>query len=494
MTAVDDSPPPSVLIDLDLIDVPDDRQRQKAEADNMLTGSIQSRGLLQPIIVHEKGANGRHLLVAGERRIDAHRKLQRPQILARIFEQLSPIAAFEIELQENIARQNLSWQELVGAVGRYHAMRCEQFTGWTQMGTGNALGYSQAYIAKMLIIAEELADTEVTTCPTMQGAFNLISARADRARIAAQSRGLVVAGATKLVIPPAMPVNATREERTAALLQNVDLTGKAAATIADMDQQIADIHSGRLAAAALEQQRRTEIVSDLIITADFLEWAAGYAGPKFDVLHIDFPYGKNYSGARTRKTSVPIAPVYADDPDIFFGLVAGFLAVQDRIAFGAAHALIWYDMQYHQWLIEQFLAADWSLVQPHPFIWSKGYQGIAADVKRRPRHVYETCLMFVRGDRKIVKIEKDVIDCPIDEKLHLNQKPMQMLLHLLSIFVDEHTAVLDPTCGSGSALAAVAKLRCARFLGIELDENNAQVARFLLQRHAPDVAAHSTSS
>jgi DNA modification methylase len=203
------------------------------------------------------------------------------------------------------------------------------------------------------------------------------------------------------------------------------------------------------------------------------------------VLHIDFPYGKNYSGARTRKTSVPIAPVYADDPDIYFGLVAGLHAVQDRLAFDAAHILFWFDMQYYQWTIDQFAAAGWALIQPHPFIWSKGYQGIAADVKRRPRHVYETCLLFQRGDRKIVKIEKDVLDCPIDEKLHLNQKPMQMLEHLLSIFVDEHTAVLDPTCGSGSALAAARKLGCQRFLGVELDPNNADVARFLLQRHAP---------
>lgn len=90
--------------------------------------------------------------------------------------------------------------------------------------------------------------------------------------------------------------------------------------------------------------------------------------------------------------------------------------------------------------------------------------------------------MFSRGDRKIVKLDKDVLDCPIDEKLHLNQKPIAMLKHFLGMFVDKHTAVLDPTCGSGSALAAAKQLGSNRVLGIELDPANADVAKFFLQR------------
>ncbi len=112
---------------------------------------------------------------------------------------------------------------------------------------------------------------------------------------------------------------------------------------------------------------------------------------------------------------------------------------------------------------------------------------MASDVKRRPRHVYETCLLFSRGDRKIVKLDKDVIDVPVDEKLHLSQKPIAMLKHLLGMYVDEHTAVLDPTCGSGSAIAAARLLGAARVLGVELDSNNADVARLILQRTVPNV-------
>lgn len=460
--------------------IPEERQRDKAFADEALIVSIEQQGLINPIVIH---ADGR--LVAGERRLDAHIKLSRPFIRATILENLSPIKAFEIELQENLARKQLTWQEEVRAIGKYHAERLAAFPGWTQMGTASALGLSQGHLSTVLAIAEEIEDVDVQNCPTLRGAFNLLTARADRARMAAQSRGLEIAGAVAIALPPAIPANATKEERTAALMAHVDLTKNVNQTVTDIDKSLAAIQQGRIAAAALEQQRKHEIVSDLVLNEDFLNWAASYTGPKFDVIHADFPYGKNYSGARTRKTSVAIAPVYADDPDIYFGLVEGFLKMQDNFCFPAAHCIFWFDMQYYQWTIDQFEAAGWKLVQPFPLIWTKGYSGVASDPKRRPRHCYETALLFSRGDRKIVNLDKDHFECLLDEKLHLNQKPLDMLKHFLNLVVDEHTAVLDPTCGSGSALAAALQLKAARVLGIELDENNADIARFLLQRKAP---------
>lgn len=470
--------PAIVMLPVAGITVPPDRQRAKAEADNSLIQSIDRLGLLNPIIVHADMT-----LVAGERRLDAFRKMNAKLIPARVFEELPPVARFEAELQENLARKQLTWQEEVKAIGRYHQLRVASYKGWTQMGTADALGISQSHLGTILTIFEEVDDPDVMACPTMKGAFNLISSRADRAKIAAQSRGLIAVEAVSSLLPTNLPAGATREEKTQALLENLKIEKFAAETVDDIDKSIKAIHEGRAAKAMLDAQKKLEIVSDLVVNADFLEWAEAYAGPRFDVMHVDFPYGKNYGGARTRRTGkTHIAPIYADDPDIYFGLVAGFLALQDRFAFSAAHCIFWFDMQYYQWTIDQFLAAGWDLVAPFPYIWTKGYQGIASDVKRRPRHCYETALIFSRGERKLIKLDNDHFNCPVDEKLHLNQKPIPMLKHLLGMFVDEHTAVLDPTCGSGSALAAAKKLGASRVLGIELDDNNADVAKFILQR------------
>jgi ParB/RepB/Spo0J family partition protein len=468
--------PPIILISIDKIKVPKDRQRQKAEADDALIQSIDRRGLFHPIILHKDLS-----LVAGERRLDAFKKLKHTEIPARIFEQLPPLARFEAELQENIARKQLTWQEEVLAVGRYHEMRKKDYGGWTQMGTAEALGFSRQHIGYILTVFEERADADVMASATLKGAFNLVSSRAERATIAAHNRGLVQIEAIHKLSPSLNP-NATPAERTAALLASIKTEDLAAETVEDIDKKLKAVKEGREAKALLDANARLEVASDLLINADFLEWAEGYSGPKFDVLHLDFPWGKNYSGARTRRTGAHICPTYADHPEIYFSLIEGFLNLQDQFAFPAAHCICWFDHIYYAWTIEQFEKAGWQLVQPHPFIWTKGYQGIAADVKRRPRHCYEAALLFVRGDRKIVKLDKDWFDCPVDEKLHMNQKPMPMLKHLLGIFVDEHTAVLDPTCGSGSSLVAARLLGSQRVLGIELDSDNADIAKFMLQR------------
>jgi len=57
-----------------------------------------------------------------------------------------------------------------------------------------------------------------------------------------------------------------------------------------------------------------------------------------------------------------------------------------------------------------------------------------------------------------------------------------MLRHFLQMLVDKNTTVLDPTCGSGSALAASLQLGSPRVLGVELDPENADVARHIVAR------------
>jgi ParB/RepB/Spo0J family partition protein len=464
--------------------VPEARQRDGAKADQALMDSIDRDGLINPILVHQQDAV--YTLVAGERRLDAHRQLKADLIRATVLERLDPTLAFRLEFQENMARKQLSWQQEAKAVLQYHNMRLEAVGPmWTQRGTATDLGMSDASISRYIVVAKQLDDEEVRGCQTMQGAFNLLSGRAERALAAASSRGLDIASAITSDLPPTIPVGATRAEKTALLAQNLSLTDTVTKVVDSTAEAIERITAGEEATAALTQAHTAErsLAADLIVNADFLEWASTYDGPKFDVLHLDFPYGKGYRGSNTRKTGrASINPVYLDDPDIYFELVDGFLVHQDNVAFPSAHLLFWFDMSYYQWTIDRITAGGWTLVQPFPLIWTKGYTGVASDPKRRPRHCYETALLFSRGDRRICKLENDHGDFPLDEKLHLNQKPLAMLRKFMSIVVDEHTAVLDPTCGSGSALAAALQLKAARVFGVELDASNADVARYLLQR------------
>jgi site-specific DNA-methyltransferase (adenine-specific) len=56
-------------------------------------------------------------------------------------------------------------------------------------------------------------------------------------------------------------------------------------------------------------------------------------------------------------------------------------------------------------------------------------------------------------------------------KIHPTQKPVAALLPLVEAFSAKGGLVLDPFCGSGSALIAAQKLS-RRYLGIELDNGH----------------------
>lgn len=457
------------------IKIPADRQREKAVADEALMTSITQHGLINAIVIKADGT-----LVAGERRLDAHRQLNKEFIEVKIFEEMSEQDAFLVELQENLARKQLTWQEECRAIHKLHQMKLANFAGWTQQGTASEIGMSSSWVGKLIIVAEEMAaegpDGSISTAASHAGAYNLITTRMERATAAAQSRGLIAVDAIDQTI---MSADASKEEKTAALMK------KMKEPLAQASAPVSVIEQGRQAKQLLEQHKdKTPVKADeRIICTDFCRWAATYTGPKFDLLHLDFPYGKDYAGSNTRKTGKDTStPAYSDSQNVLWELCEAFVIHQDRFATDTCHMIFWFDMMYYQQLVDFFSEAGWRLVQPYPYIWTKGYTGVAADPKRRPRHCYETALIFARGDRKLIKLENDHIAANLDEKLHMSQKPIKVLTHLLSMFIDEHTAVLDPTCGSGSALNAALLLGAERVLGLEIDQSNADVAATIVNR------------
>ena len=90
--------------------------------------------------------------------------------------------------------------------------------------------------------------------------------------------------------------------------------------------------------------------------------------------------------------------------------------------------------------------------------------------------VYETALFGSRGDRLIVSVVANLYPAPTDTSQHISAKPEEMLRHFFSMFVDEKSKVLDPTCGSGTALRAAKGLRAEYVLGIEKNEGFAERA------------------
>jgi DNA modification methylase len=131
--------------------------------------------------------------------------------------------------------------------------------------------------------------------------------------------------------------------------------------------------------------------------------------------------------------------------------------------------MFWFSMDYYQETITQLEAMGW-WVNPFPLIWHKSdNMGILPDPTRGPRRIYETCLIASRGDRKIVRAVSNVVSHPTTKTIHMSEKPIGMLTKFMEMFVDEHTALLDPTCGSGNAIRAAEARGAHAVLGLERD-------------------------
>jgi site-specific DNA-methyltransferase (adenine-specific) len=86
------------------------------------------------------------------------------------------------------------------------------------------------------------------------------------------------------------------------------------------------------------------------------------------------------------------------------------------------------------------------------------------------------------------------------EKIHPTQKPVKLLERLISLFTDEGEVVIDPCCGSGSAVIAAHRSGRSGY-GFEIKKNFHKLACEWLERErqqqsifAPERAKHAQDS
>lgn len=480
-------PPSAVYIDRD------SRQRREISTKGLID-SIRARGVLQPIIVEGKpGADGRHQLIAGERRLTASIELELLSIPCRFIEDLDPIEAQIVELEENIKREDLPWQDIVRSVEEIHGLYVRLEASWTQQETADSIGLSPGIISMYLKVSGELGTERVQKATTVREAYNMLGRRDQR--LAGEAlQEILDAGQPDPVALAALFAGAPGVDGV-VLYQDDPEASAELAVLPETDQPRGDgvgtapgthiILPRTVDGAPTGLMARSRLLPDAaktILHESFLHWAPKYQGRKFNLIHCDFPYGVNlFAGPQGGGQD---ATAYDDTPEVYFRLLACLLDNLDRLMSVSGHLLFWYSEKHRDQTRELFATRAPSLVfQPFPLVWLKSDNaGIAADVRKGPRHVYETCLMATRGARQIVRVVADAYSAPTDKRFHTSTKPEPMLKHFLTMLVDEQTRVLDPTCGSGSVLRACEALGAAETLGLEVDEQTAGLARMALRQ------------
>lgn len=432
-----DAAPWSALLSLDSIIVKrDERQRKELTNIEELMESIKRRGQLQPVVISRD-----NVLIAGERRYTALQRLNHSRIKVVYSDELDEAELKAIELEENIKRVDLPWKDNCLAIDSYHRLHLTRDPDWTQSKTAEALGLDAGEISSRLAVAEELqrGNKLVAESPKLSTAKGIVKRQNER-RAAAETSQLM-----------AMVNPKPKKEQPNGSSQETSLTSS----------------GGESAATG----------TGFILNEDFNTWAESFDGERFNLIHCDFPYGVGMH--KSDQGSGDSYGTYEDTPDIYWALVDTLLAHLDNFCEDSAHLIFWFSMDYYTETLER-LGTRFS-VNPFPLVWHKSDgAGILPDPNRGPRRTYETALFASRGDRKIVRAVSNSVGAGITRGRHMSEKSQDVLRHFFRMVVDEHTSLLDPTCGSGSALRAAHSVGAPRFLGLEVNKEFADHADELL--------------
>ena len=434
------------MVPLEVIKV-DREQRQRRQIDPTdLIPSIRLRGIMNPLIIDPDWN-----LIAGERRYAAAQAIGLTEVPVRMTTELNPSELQIIELEENLKREELDWKDAARATQRIHQLLRLGNPAQTQDMTADSIGMARTWLTKQLMVARELdkPTSAIAQCTGMKEAYNVISRKQEREKAAAFQE----------------------------LLDDVQLTATEILDGAEVSAEI-DPLDAPLESVILRPAEKPRADVEVILNESFLTWAPLYSGPKFNFIHFDPPYGIEFaSGPQGRGADGET--VYDDGASVFETLVHCLCSNIDRLMAQSGHLMVWYSVRQQAKMMEIFSQYPTKISwQIHPLIWLKSDNaGISFDAQRVPRHIYETALVGVRGDHKLVKTKADAYASQSDRRLHPSTKPEPMLRHFFEMFVDEHTRMLDPTCGSGSSLRAADSLRAKSVFGLEISPDYFASAR-----------------
>lgn len=446
----------------------EDRQRQQNMDIDDLIVSIRARGILTPIILDEDNK-----LVAGERRTRTALFLELPSVPIFRWENLTEIERQIVELEENVKRKDLTWQDQARAIRRIHNLYMAlEDSDHSIEQTAMLLGMHERHIYKMLEVGEALneGDPSVIKADTIAQAQTILIRR--KARTTADALNKITEMAS------VRPKLAQDSDRVADATRVSGASASSLAAVGEGEGSVVDGGDHR----SLPDE---PVIPYAIVHGDAHEFLGSYTGQKFNFLHCDLPYGVALNGQANQGAFE--GGGYDSDPDIYWALCRSLVEHWDNFMYPSSHIMFWISMKFYSETVsffEKHLAHKNIRVNPTPLIWHKtDNKGIISDALRGPRNVYEACLLMSTGDRKIVKPISNVYGCPAGQKeIHTNEKPEPMLRHFMSMLVDGQSRVLDPTAGSGAAIRVAESLNSEAALGLEFNAEFAERAQAKLIR------------
>lgn len=390
-----------------------------------------SSSILRVGLIHAPVLTERDVLVAGERRLRALALTQDkgeyqyagvsyrfPDIPVHKVPYDDPKLLFEIELEENLRRENLTPMEQANAIAKLHNIRSQEVPKRTVKDTAKEVAELQSKEPTAhdeVIVANSLLVDQFKDDPEVQKAAKVSLNKA--AKVAKKKIELELLGALQAGV-----------EHESAFFQV--FPGDAAMVMDGMESR------------------------------------------QYDILLFDPPYGVGADSFGEQAHG--LGHQYKDD----FDHAAKFLdSIMDNthVLKENAHVLMFCSPDFfHLW--KQYYETHGFKVWPRPLIWDKG-TGHLPVPDRGPRYTYETILFATRGARTVAKVIPDVLRVPaVRDKIHAAEKPADLLRQLVEFVARPGDRIIDPCCGSGPVFEGARGLE-VYVDGIEIDEKYYAIAR-----------------
>lgn len=443
-----------------------DRVRACRDVDvQALAKSIEAEGLIHPITISEDNT-----LIAGGHRLSAFKLLAQKD---KKYEQI-PYVRFEdyarsvgllkedesvdkaslklLEIEENMKRKSMTWQEMALGIATYHelAKRSPKAITWTQTSTAQLFGVAQSYVSPILRIAKRLENKndKIWECEGIAEAVQFLLK---------EKKELVKAKLGEALKVKASTVSKAVKKNGAMLgLNFVDLSDETEEEVVARDSK---------------GDYTKQWLHNIYARGDCLEVLQSMAG-KFDHIITDPPYGIEMDNFMNGKSVENVAEQHTVDGNL--DLLPKFLQVARQCAKDTSYLCMWYDLAHHEKLIKWASDAGWIPCRWN-FVWCKTSPCVNRTAQYNITKATEVC-MIMRASSKAVLAQKRsnnwiLADNFATSKDHPFGKPEVIWNWLIDTVSFEGQTILDPFAGCGSSLYSIIKKNRVP-LGIEVKDDH----------------------
>jgi len=400
------------------------RKRSLGNIDGLAI-SINKFGMFYPPIVRKTPEGWE--LVAGFRRVKANELLKREEIEVKTEENLSLLEAKEIELEENLQRQDLDWVEIVTAKKELDTLKKKLYgaayiseNGWGIADTAQALDESESLTKRDIRLARAIeVMPELAKAKTKTEAMKKLKTEKDKiARAELMKR-----------VEARERVEGKKEESVRVIC------GDAMKVLREIEEGSVDL---------------------------------GIADPPFGV-GLD-------SMAQACEVSISR---YKDTEQAMFEKVRVVVREMSRILKPDSHFYMFFPIGINYPWFYNLLSENFGYVDPIPLAWNKGTGGYTVDQSYRYMPVYQPVFFCQKkwGSRKLQKGMKNVFEAePVRQKQHIAEMPSELMEILIEQSSLPGDLIVDPFAGVGPVGVAAKRLK-RRAILVEVSEDNCNLIK-----------------